>query len=101
MLYFRNQKSQFGKILEGLRIEKVGIFYGHLEYFAPIWYILWPFGNVVVIWYIPPDPPFWYILCQEKSGNPGAKAIARLQHFPRGRNLCRDYTRFAFVRARA
>jgi hypothetical protein len=26
-----NQKSQFGKILEGLGMEKVGIFYGHLE----------------------------------------------------------------------
>jgi hypothetical protein len=32
-----------------------------------IWYILWPFGNVAVIWYI-----FlrFGILCQEKSGNP-------------------------------
>jgi hypothetical protein len=25
-----------------------------LEYFTVIWYILWPFGNVVVIWYIFP-----------------------------------------------
>jgi hypothetical protein len=25
--FFRNQKSQFGKILEGLGMEKVGIFY--------------------------------------------------------------------------
>jgi hypothetical protein len=25
---------------------------GHLEYFTAIWYILWPFGNAVVIWYI-------------------------------------------------
>jgi hypothetical protein len=33
-------------------MENVGIFYGHLGYFAAIWYILWPFGNVVVIWYI-------------------------------------------------
>jgi hypothetical protein len=28
---FPNQKSQFGKILEGLGMEKVDIFYGHLE----------------------------------------------------------------------
>jgi hypothetical protein len=27
-----NQKYQFGKISEGLGMEKVGIFYGHLEY---------------------------------------------------------------------
>jgi hypothetical protein len=27
---FKNQKSHFGKILEGLEMEKVGIFYGHL-----------------------------------------------------------------------
>jgi hypothetical protein len=33
----------------GLRKENAGIFYGHLEYFTVIGYILWPFGNVVVI----------------------------------------------------
>jgi hypothetical protein len=27
-------------------MENVGIFYGHLEYFNAIWYILWPFGIV-------------------------------------------------------
>jgi hypothetical protein len=31
------------------------------------WYILWSFGNVVVIWYIFPR---FGKLCQEKSGNP-------------------------------
>jgi hypothetical protein len=25
-------------------IDDVGLFYGHLIYFMPIWYILWPFG---------------------------------------------------------
>jgi hypothetical protein len=43
------------------------IFYSHLEYFRVIRYILWPFGYVVVIWYIFPR---FGILCQEKSGNP-------------------------------
>jgi hypothetical protein len=38
--FFSNQKSQFGKILEGLRWENVDIFYGHLEYFTDIWDIL-------------------------------------------------------------
>jgi hypothetical protein len=65
---FPNQKSQFGKILEGLRMENVGIFYGHLVNFTAIWYMLWQFGNVVVIWNVFPHFGF---LFQEKSGNPG------------------------------
>jgi hypothetical protein len=47
-------------------MENAGIFYGHLEYFTAIWHILWPFGNVVVIWYIFPR---FGIVRQEKSGN--------------------------------
>jgi hypothetical protein len=31
--FFSNPKSQFGQILEGLRLENMVIFYGHLEYF--------------------------------------------------------------------
>jgi hypothetical protein len=45
-------------------MENAGIFYGHLEYFMVIWYILLPFGNVV--WYIFPR---FGTLCQGKSGN--------------------------------
>jgi hypothetical protein len=37
---FSNQKSQFGKFLEGLRFEKIDIFDRHLEYFTAIWDIL-------------------------------------------------------------
>jgi hypothetical protein len=48
-------------------MENAGICYGHLEHFTVIWYSLWPFGNVVVIWYIFHR---FGILCQEKSGNP-------------------------------
>jgi hypothetical protein len=33
-------------------MENVGIFYGHLEYFAAIWYTLRPLGNFVAIWYV-------------------------------------------------
>jgi hypothetical protein len=33
-------------------MKKVGIFYCHLEYATATWYILWPFGNLVAIWYI-------------------------------------------------
>jgi hypothetical protein len=49
--------------LEGLGMENVGPFYGHLEY---IWYIKGPFGNLVVSWY---SFPRFGILYQEKSGN--------------------------------
>jgi hypothetical protein len=37
---FSNQKSQFGSFLEGLRLENVDIFYGHLESFTNTWDIL-------------------------------------------------------------
>jgi hypothetical protein len=30
-------------------MEKVGIYYGYLEYTTAIWHILWPFGNLVTI----------------------------------------------------
>jgi hypothetical protein len=53
--------------LEGLGMEKVGIFFGHLKYITAIWYISCPFDYLVAIWYS--FPPFG-ILCQEKSGNP-------------------------------
>jgi hypothetical protein len=33
---FSNQKSNFGQILEGLGMKKVGIFYGLLEYITAI-----------------------------------------------------------------
>jgi hypothetical protein len=35
-------------------MENVGIFYGHMEFYMAMCYILWPFGNLVVIWYSVP-----------------------------------------------
>jgi hypothetical protein len=49
-------------------MKKAGIFYGHLEYTTAISYSLWPFGNLVAIWYISSR---FGILNKEKSGNPG------------------------------
>jgi hypothetical protein len=56
---FSNQKSQFLYILEGLAMEYVGIFYGHLVTFSAIWSIICPFGvfyghlvYFMAIWYI-------------------------------------------------
>jgi hypothetical protein len=43
-------------------MEKVGIFYIHLKYNTAIWYILWPLGNLVAIWYVFPRLG---ILCQK------------------------------------
>jgi hypothetical protein len=37
---FSNQKSQIGKNFQSLRLENIGIFYGHLENFMDIWDIL-------------------------------------------------------------
>jgi hypothetical protein len=51
-------------------MENAGICYGPLEYFTVMWYILWPFGNVVAIWRIFPR---FGKLCQEKSGNPATE----------------------------
>jgi hypothetical protein len=33
---FSDQKSQFGKIFQGLRLKNVDILQGHLEYFTDI-----------------------------------------------------------------
>jgi hypothetical protein len=61
--FFSNQKSQFGYILEGPRLENVDTFYGHLEYFTDIWDILGPFGtfcdNLVHFF------QFWYVVSRK------------------------------------
>jgi hypothetical protein len=50
---FSNPKSQFWQILEGLGMEKDGIFYGHLDNTTDVYYIfnaIWQFsGNLVYI----------------------------------------------------
>jgi hypothetical protein len=65
---FSNQKSNFGKILEGHAMEDDGIFYGHSVHFTVFWDILWAFGvissNLVYF-------SRFGILYKEKSGNSG------------------------------
>jgi hypothetical protein len=46
--------------LEGLAIEDVRIFYGHLVYFTAIWSVLWPFG--ILYGYLVYFSPFWYVV---------------------------------------
>jgi hypothetical protein len=57
---FSNQKSKVGLILQGLAMEDVGIFRGHLIHFTVFCYISWPFGivggNLVYFF------PFWYFV---------------------------------------
>jgi hypothetical protein len=70
MVCFQTKKSQFGSILEGLRLENINIFYGHLEYFTyghlgyclTISYILCSFGTFY---------SGFGITYQEKYGNTG------------------------------
>jgi hypothetical protein len=50
MVYFQTKNPNLGK--EGLGMEKVGIFFGHMEYIMAHWYNLWLFGNLVASWYI-------------------------------------------------
>jgi hypothetical protein len=64
---FSNQKSQFGYILEGLKLENVYIICGHSEYFTGIWDILRPFGTFCVRLV---HFSGFGIMFQEKSGNP-------------------------------
>jgi hypothetical protein len=55
---FSNQKSQFGKILDGLAMENLVIFCDHLVYFTAIGNILWLFGifGGTLVYF----SPFWY-----------------------------------------
>jgi hypothetical protein len=73
--------KQFGNILEGFGMEKVGIFYGLLEYPTDNWYILWQLGNIF---------PCFGILCQEKSGSPAwnwMHSSSRGTNLKRGSNI--------------
>jgi hypothetical protein len=68
---FSNQKSQFGKKFQGLRLENVDTFYGHLEYFMDIWDILSPFVTFCVHLVHFFSFGIMRIMHKEKSGNPG------------------------------
>jgi hypothetical protein len=78
MVGFQTKNPNLGKFWRALEWKMlVCTFYGYLEYFTVIWYILWSFINAVVIWYIFPR---FGLLCQEKSGNP---AYEQSRSFPK------------------
>jgi hypothetical protein len=61
--FFSDQKSQIEYILEGLGMENVLINSVHLKYFANIGYILWEFGNFVVLGILFPA----FVYCTKKN----------------------------------
>jgi hypothetical protein len=67
MVCFQTRNPNLGKFLEGLAMEDVGIFYGHLVHFTVFCYILLTFGIVcgILVYF-----SRFGILYQEKSGNP-------------------------------
>jgi hypothetical protein len=82
---FSNQKSHFGLIFEGLRLENVDIFYGHLEYLRNFWIFYDHWVHFVIIWYI----FFGFgIMYQEKSGNPGCEARKKHPEAKSKENSC-------------
>jgi hypothetical protein len=61
--YFQTKNPNFGKFLEGLGMEMVVIFFGHLEYIRDFWGILSPFGNLVTKFV--QFSQFWYIVSRK------------------------------------
>jgi hypothetical protein len=58
--FYMYQKSQFECFWEGLGMENVGIFYGHLKYLLATWNISLPFG--LFFGHLVCFSPFWYIV---------------------------------------
>jgi hypothetical protein len=54
MAYFQNKNPKLGKFWRDLEWKMLAYLYGDLEFITAVWYILCPFGNLVVIWYIFP-----------------------------------------------
>jgi hypothetical protein len=54
-----------------------------------VWYILWPFGNLVAIWYISPR---FGTLDKEKSGNPALLSSLRAHMYvqPISLSICKS-----------
>jgi hypothetical protein len=60
---FSNQKSQFGKIFEGLSLENLAIFYGQYDFLRKFGIFLRPFGTILYSF----GTFIWFY--QEKSGS--------------------------------
>jgi hypothetical protein len=69
---FSFQKSQFGYIFEGLRMEIIGIIYEHLIQFTAVLCILYKFGTFCghLVYFF----PFWYV-APRKIWQPGQQPV--------------------------
>jgi hypothetical protein len=64
MVYFQTKNPNLGKFWRGLEWKMLAYTISILNIcIRAIWYILWPLGNLVAIWYI--SPPFWYIVSRK------------------------------------
>jgi hypothetical protein len=85
-------KSQFGKIMVGLAVENLDIFYVHLIYFTAIGNILWPFGIFYgYLVYFPP-PPCWYVVLRKIWQPWWLLALACMQNMKLSVQICGAYT---------
>jgi hypothetical protein len=78
---FSNPNPYFWYILEGLEMESVGIYYGHLVCFTAIWSFCLLYGQLLYfgfVWYIFPHFGMFY---KEKSG---VLRAARVQFLKKG-----------------
>jgi hypothetical protein len=66
MVYFQTKNPTLGKFLKGLRMEKIGIFFGNLKNITTICNILWPFGNLCSGSLVS-FPLIWYMYCVTKN----------------------------------
>jgi hypothetical protein len=53
MEYFQTKNNNLGRFWVDLQWP-FGLFYGHLEYFVALWYILWLFGIFSQFWHVVP-----------------------------------------------
>jgi hypothetical protein len=67
MVYFQTKNPNLGKFWRALKWKRLLNSLAIWNILLPFITILWPFGNLVAIWYIFQR---FGLLCQEKSGNP-------------------------------
>jgi hypothetical protein len=71
MVRFQTKNPNLGKFWRVLDVENVAIFYGYWEYFTNICDILWQFGTFC------DHLVDFFIVHQEKSGNPAGNGIEK------------------------
>jgi hypothetical protein len=68
MVFFETKNPNSGKFLKALKWKRLVYFMAIWNILQPFGIFLWPFGNLVGIWYI--FPRFGILNHDKKSGNP-------------------------------